>query len=339
MSAREETASTPPGDPVGDPPGAPVGDPPGAPSGSAGDRRPRTRAQWTLAGLIVALAGGAALYRLLVYGQLQQTAALFIGLPAALAVMLALSAPAQSATGMAMKGMTIALLLSGPLLGEGFICILMASPLFYAVALVVGLAIDGIRERQHRPGREAGTTLHGLALLPVVALSLEGVAPGLSFPRAETVATVRTVSATAEEVEAALAGAPRFQGELPAFLRIGFPVPVAADGAGLEPGDRRTIQFQARRQRPLVLEVAERGPGFVRFRAVSDATPIARWLRWQEAEARWSEVAPGRTQVRWTLRYERRLDPAWYFGPWERYATRLAADYLIQSAATPPHAR
>jgi len=39
--------------------------------------------------------------------------------------------------------------------------------------------------------------------------------------------------------------------------------------------------------------------------------------------------------VTWTLDYERGLDPAWYFGPWERYATRLAAGYLIDAVATP----
>ena len=41
--------------------------------------------------------------------------------------------------------------------------------------------------------------------------------------------------------------------------------------------------------------------------------------------------------MRWTLRYKRLLDPAWYFGPWERYAVKLTADYLIQTVATPSH--
>ena len=41
--------------------------------------------------------------------------------------------------------------------------------------------------------------------------------------------------------------------------------------------------------------------------------------------------------MRWTLRYKRLLDPAWYFGPWERYAAKLTADYLIQTVATPSH--
>jgi hypothetical protein len=39
--------------------------------------------------------------------------------------------------------------------------------------------------------------------------------------------------------------------------------------------------------------------------------------------------------VTWTLRYRRRLDPAWYFVPLERYGARLAAGYLIETLATP----
>jgi hypothetical protein len=58
------------------------------------------------------------------------------------------------------------------------------------------------------------------------------------------------------------------------------------------------------------------------------------WLSWRSAEVRWRAV-PGGTEVRWTLRYRRRLDPAWYFAPLERYGVRLAAGYLIETLATP----
>jgi hypothetical protein len=35
------------------------------------------------------------------------------------------------------------------------------------------------------------------------------------------------------------------------------------------------------------------------------------------------------------LHYRRNLDPAWYFGPWERYGVGLAGKYLIDNLATP----
>ena len=67
------------------------------------------------------------------------------------------------------------------------------------------------------------------------------------------------------------------------------------------------------------------------FRKLADDSPIAHWLDWQEADVGWEETTPRRTRVTWTLRYTRRLDPAWYFGPWERYAVGLTAGYLTDT--------
>ena len=65
-----------------------------------------------------------------------------------------------------MKGLTLFLLLSGPLLGEGFICILMASPLFYLVGLIVGAVLDWSREK-----RRTNITYLLLILIPRIMSS------------------------------------------------------------------------------------------------------------------------------------------------------------------------
>jgi hypothetical protein len=62
---------------------------------------------------------------------------------------------------------------------------------------------------------------------------------------------------------------------------------------------------------------------------------MTHFLRWREIDVTWAPVDSVTTRVTWTVRYERGLDPAWYFGPMERYAVRLAAGYLIDSVATP----
>ena len=286
-----------------------------------------------LIGLALALAAGSIGYRLLVLHHLEQSSALFIGLPAMLAVLLAFTPAPRSATGTILKAMTLLLLLSGVLLGEGFICILMAAPLFYLVGCIIGLLID----YQERKRRERDMRIYGLILLPFLALSLEGVRPDLSFDRSEEVRAERLVPGTGADVERALAARPRFARPLPAYLRLRFPRPVKVEGEGLAVGALRRIRFGGGEGKPgdLVLRVSEHGPGLLRFVAVSDGSHIAHWLGWKEAEIRWTDAAPGKTRVRWTLRYERRLDPAWYFGPWERYAVRLAAQYLIDTVATP----
>jgi len=292
----------------------------------------RTRAQWALVGIIVSLALGMAAYRLLKARQIDETAALFIGLPTLLAVALALTPRAKSATGMIMKGLTIALLLSGPVLQEGFICILMASPLFYLVGALVGWAFDSARARrasQERP-------LHSLVVLPLLLMSVEGLSPALSLPRDLSVGSTKIVAAAPAAVEAHLAARPRFAATLPPFLRLGFPRPIGADGSGLEVGDSRTVYFsRPAAPKRLVFVVAERAPGYVRFRAVSDDTKIGTWLTWRDAEVRWTPRADGGTDVEWTLHFSRRLSPGWYFGPLESFGAAAAADYLIDSLATP----
>jgi hypothetical protein len=62
---------------------------------------------------------------------------------------------------------------------------------------------------------------------------------------------------------------------------------------------------------------------------------MTHFLSWRDIVVRYDAVEGNRTRVTWTIRYERGLDPAWYFGPMERCAVRWAADYLIDAVATP----
>lgn len=295
-------------------------------------RRSISRAQWSLAGLIVALAAGGLLYRIFVVGRLEQTSALFIGLPAVVALVLSLTPPAGSATGTIMKGMTIALLLSGPILGEGFICILMAAPLFYLVGAIIGRVMDRSRKRG-----TSSTTARAVVLLPLLLASLEGTTPALTFPTRRTVQATATIHATPGQVQAALARTPSFHKELPAFLRLKFPVPSEATGSGLAPGSLRRIHFAGGEGHPgdLVMRVTESTEQSVRFEALSDTSHVAHWLHWRDSLVEWHPLPGGMTKVRWSITYDRALSPAWYFGPWEQFATTRAADYLIESLATP----
>jgi len=288
-----------------------------------------SRSQWSLIFLILAVSIGSVMYRLIVRGKLEQTAVLFVGVPALLAILLAMTPKAGTVKGGIMKGITIALLLSGPLLNEGFICIVMASPIFYLVGLLVGAVADWNREK-----RQATLSCLLLLLLP---MSIEGSSPRLSFNREETAQASQVVNASERDVQLALGHSPRTDLPLPIYLRMGFPRPTEAWGEGLEAGATRTIHFAGGEGHPgdLLLRVEESRPGYVRFRALSDHSKVAHWLDWKSSEVQWTALDAQHTRVNWTLRFERRLDPAWYFRPWEQYATRLAAEYLIRANATP----
>ena len=299
----------------------------------------RDRTRGSLVAIIAGLTVASVTYRLLQAGGLEHTSLVFIGIPAVLALAVVLSnRRPRTATGTVYRAISIALLLSGIVFGEAFVCILFASPLFF----LVGGVVSAVLQRVRKQGREAaqgatGRRRAGMLALVLLPMSLEGVAPSFGFGREESVTASRDVAASAARVQALLAEPARFDRSLPPFLQLGFPTPGASSGAGLRVGDRRVVRLEHGEHHAgaLVMEVVRSEPGLLAFRAVSDDSYVTHWLTWRGAEVRWVEEAPGRTRVSWTLSYRRRLDPAWYFAPLERYAARLAAGYLIESLATP----
>ena len=269
----------------------------------------------------------ALLYKFLFHEGLGHSSLLFIGLPGVLAILLALAPRAGTAKGGIVKGITLALLLIAPLVGEGYLCILMASPLFYLIGLLIGAAIDASRNRH--------TTLSCAAVL-LMFLSLDGIVP--VHPRRETVSVTRVIPAPASQIREALAQRPDVATPLPLFLRFGFPRPVAASGSGLVVGATRTIHFTGAEGDPpgdLTLRIAHANDGEVLFLATGDTSKLTQWVLWQSSLVQWQQVDTTHTRVTWQTTFDRQLDPWWYFVPWERYAVRKSTEYLLTANATP----
>jgi hypothetical protein len=280
--------------------------------------------------LAIAFSLGAFLYRLLRHMHLGQSAAMFLGIPAVLAILVAFTPKARTVTGGIVKGITLALLIIAPLLGEGYLCILFAAPLFYIVGIVIGLLVDW--------ARAARSTTLGCVAIVLLPMCLEGVVPQLTFDREQTVTVSRVVPASAAEVEAALALSPRINQPLPGYLAMGFPHPLAAWGSGLVEGATRAIHFSGAEGDPpgdLVMRVTGRDRNSVRFETLSDASKLTQWLRWESSDVSWQAIDPNSTVVTWKVTFSRQLDPAWYFVPWERLTVREAARYLIMANASP----
>jgi hypothetical protein len=271
---------------------------------------------------------------------LRQTSALFIGIPGMLAIVVVLIVSPGSSVGVAMKATTVALLVSMIFLHEGALCVLMAAPLFYGIAGLVGHAADTSRR-----ARTTGTQyLSGAVLLALPLMSLEGVTERTTLNRHESVTESRIVDAPSDAVGRALFASPRFDRERPPYLRSGFPSAIATridrDANGTRwvirmRGGEMLITGMEPRAGDLVLALEEARPGMLRWRAVSDSSHMTHFLDWRESIVRWETIDEHTTRVTWTVTYDRRLDPSWYFGPMERYAMRLAAGYLIESVATP----
>jgi hypothetical protein len=304
-----------------------------------------TVSQKRLVGLILVLAVTSVAYQLVTATGLEDTAALYVGVPTVLAVGLALLPRSESATAMLLKGSTLAVLIACVVLPEGMLCLLLALPLVLVIALLVGAVIDVDRIRR---SRSPGPPL-GLVALPLFVLSLEGVI-GTPFDPADHATASITVEASADDVAAALASTPDFDAELPSFLKLGFNRPVAATGSGNDVGDRRTIEFtggthddhplrlfgltgerSVDHHSEMHLTVVESGPGRLVFAVDHDMTMLARWTELDRAVVTWDEVDDGTTRVSWRLEYERRLFPTAYFGPLQRVGMDQAAGYLLDA--------
>ncbi len=296
--------------------------------------RAQTRTvQFVLVAVFVCLALGRLGYNYLVDQRLEQSAAMFIGLPTLLGVVLSF-VPLRGRDGRSyalrtgMISITLALLMSMVLLGEGAICVLMMSPLAYGI---VGI-LCGFH--QYQQNRDRDGRLQIVLALPLSLMAMEGVSEATSFDRQEEITVEHEVALEIAQVRERLAETPTFDGGLPTFLRLGFPQPQYVRGSGLEVGDRREIHYAGGEGQPgsLFLRVVESGEDHVRFEAIRDESHIAHWLNWQTIDIRFEEGVSANgevmTRVRWTARFERLLDPAWYFRPLEREGVTQAIEYV-----------
>ena len=169
-----------------------------------------------------------------------------------------------------------------------------------------------------------------VALLAIGAASLEGVPGGFSFATLDHASTTYEVAASPERVwqQVGTATSPDFP--LPVlFQSIPRPVAVLVDeGAAL--GARRIVRFTGRQGTgDLVLQVVARTTGEAVFQAVSDGSPIAHWVHHKALTFRVEPAGSG-SRLTVSLDYDRRLSPAWFFGPYIRLASYLAVDVLAR---------
>lgn len=303
----------------------------------------RTRAQYIVAITIVAFAVVMVMRQVLQQTGIAQTSAFYIAIPAVVALLVVFSAPGKSAIGVVVKVVTVLLLLSMMLVGEGFICVIIVAPVFYLVAVLVTVVVEAIVKGVD--GRRGGLPVLVVPALVLLA-SMEGVVPAMTLAGATTVEASRTIEATPEQVEAAWQLPMDFDANArPGVLSWGFPEPLDDSGGALEVGQRRIVTFSGAHHRSffvsdhhwgedtteLIFEVVARTPNSARLKVVADTTPISTWLTWNVVDINWYSVDPSHTAVDLDLSYTRELAPAWYFGPIEEFVSGRAASYLLDT--------
>ncbi|GAA1564048.1 hypothetical protein GCM10009789_16520 [Kribbella sancticallisti] len=286
------------------------------PAASSGSRAGRAFALG-----IVALAAVTAPF-LVVRSDRVDTAALFVGVPLVLAVIIALAPPAKSLHGLTFRVVTFGLLITSAFLHEGAACVLMAAPLVYGVAHLVAEVVRQARRLDQR--RRAALAVVPLLLL---ATSLEGTT--YRMVPDQTVTTERVVAMSPQQVEQRLQHGPDFSATKPFLLRFsGYPTPTAATGAGLAVGSKWSFTMAGG---PIVTEVAARDSRRIVFRVLSDQSKAQRWLQFQRAVVHLTPQDNGDTAVRLELTFHRKQDPSWYFGPIDDAMVGAGLDYFADS--------
>jgi len=284
--------------------------------------------------VVVIIVGAGFFVSVMFFNRLDASAAFYIGLPALIAILVIMTERSVHLMNAVMKGITIALLLSVPLLQEGFLCILFAAPLFYGVAAVIVYIIESAREKKHKQPDKIIRAYAPAVLLAVVAM--EGTTESLSFNRDTVVTVEKVIAMPADKVAVNLNKPAQFTKDVPLFLRI-FPQP----GNVTQDGDTQRMHFVYYKHfwfnakaGDVEFKISDRGENYIHSDVTSDTSYLNNYMDWKSSRVEWDAIDKSHTRVRWTIRYERKLDPSWYFGPMEEYAVQKVGEMLIDNTAT-----
>ncbi len=279
----------------------------------------------TLSLVVVAIAVASLAYRLLGEWGLQHTSLLFIGIPTLITLLIIKYVPSpKTAYGTVFLTITLFLLISSIILGEGTICVIMAAPIFYAVAAVIIFFIEVVKHKLKKNKKQ-----YSFALIPL--LLLMGQAYDFNTtPKTHTVESTVIVTGNPQLIQLNQQQLDLFA-NYPSFFKMGFPKPVDIQGQGIELGAQRHIQFlsETRGIGTLQLEVVEKSESELTFKIVDDNTHMARWLTWKQAHINISPINEQQSQVTWTMQFSCNLAPSWYFLPIEKYAIDVMNQHLI----------
>jgi len=182
------------------------------------------------------------------------------------------------------------------LLQEGYICMLMFLPIYLAFVTIAFL-IYGVTKRN----RVYSTALPAM----IIVLSMEGTMPFLTFER-DTSLTI-------------------------------FPMPVKIEAGSLAQGDVHRVHTQYKRwfftnvhEGVAEFEIVKVSDHHIQAKYKSDTTYFSSYLTAKEINIYLRPVSDNETVVSLSIDFERKLDPAWYFDPLQRYAVEKMAEFTIK---------
>jgi hypothetical protein len=164
---------------------------------------------------------------------------------------------------------------------------------------------------------------------------LEGTTETLSVPRDSHVVVTKAANLSAEQVMANIARPFDLQKDRHWMLTL-FPMPYEIEAGSLNPGDVHYVRTRYHRwfvtnthEGELHLQIVDVQPNRVRTKFLYDTTFFSSYLTPVGTEITLTELSPTQTEISLRIDYQRKLDPAWYFHPLQRYGVARMADFLI----------
>lgn len=276
---------------------------------------------YIVVGILVAIS---IIFKLLNGYKLEQKSILFIGIPALLTMLIIKYVPKpKNLYALVFKVITLFLMMSGILFGEGIACIIMAAPIFYGVGAILVL-IYNFFNKKNKP------KIYSFVAIPLIILLAQPLGI-FKDPKVQTVKSIQIVSnkVTWENFEQQ----PDFLKNYPHFFKLGFPKPIHIEGKGHQIGDYRTIQFKSNTKGigELTLEIIEKTDSKIIFQPKKDETHMHHWLHWDKIIVEKVQTEDHQTAIQWTSQYKCVLGPAWYFEPFERMAVKIMNKHLIHA--------
>ncbi|WP_452597326.1 hypothetical protein [Pontimicrobium sp. MEBiC01747] len=277
-----------------------------------------------LYGIVIVLVIANFAFRLLNEMRIEQTAILFVGIPALITILLIkYNTTPKSAAGVVFSTVTLFLLLSSILLGEGMVCIIIMAPIFYMVAGIIVLIINLLKKRDKNK-------LNAYVLIPVLFI----LAQGYEINSAPELLQVKTViDVKGHQNLNRFNKTPDFLKNYPNFFKIGFPEPIAIKGEGINVGDYRKIHFRSKTKGIGILhiKIQEKTKNSITFKVVNDNTHIHHWLSWKYIKVAIKHNKNNTSTITWNTFFTCDLGPSWYFKPTEKYGVQVMNTHLINS--------
>jgi hypothetical protein len=276
--------------------------------------------------------------RLLIHYEFDTTALLYVGVPTLIAFSLISFTKAGDNKSWKMRYWNqlrtslIIMLGSSVILFEGFLCVVMFMPIYFGIILIAFII-----EYIHHAFKDHKNGIAPVHLLPVILLisSLEGVTPQLSFERYNEVSVTKTIDINIQQIKKNLQQPIVLGSDMPGFLSL-FPMPYDINAETLTEGDIHRSYFRYHRwfitnthEGYMDIKLAKVGENYIQTEILEDSSYLSHYLTLHGTLIEMEAVSNIKTRVTLTVSYDRVLDPAWYFGPLERFGVEQTAGYLI----------